>query len=42
MRQEIILHTASCSSFIARVFLTTENKRNMEGKGQNLLNDLKK
>jgi hypothetical protein len=41
MRQEIILHTASCSTFSARAFLTIENKFNREGKGQNLLNDFK-
>jgi len=41
MRQEIILHTASCSRFSARAFLTTENKCNREGRGQNLLNDFK-
>jgi hypothetical protein len=41
MRQDIILHTASCSGFSARAFLTIENKCNTEGKGQNLLNNFK-
>jgi hypothetical protein len=41
MRQEIIIHTGSCSSFSARAFLTIENKCNREGTGHNLLDDFK-